>query len=201
MWENKAYNATLSSCNRELQWASSASVCVTYTDLTLLPHYTFSYSNSIRCLLPLGPHVNHVWAQDWTLPQLSLLCLLPNFFTDWRQKKKMCVRRVDCPLSLLKRKGRVGHTQRDTSHKCPVQPQSCTAGRRAAPLGQMGCKLLCRRVLQQFSSWGLESTYHTIPLPRLSQQVLRVKPLTFWSLLLRCCCLKQPSRILHRCSL
>lgn len=41
------------------------------------------------------------------------------------------------------------------------------------------------------SSWGLESTYHTIPLPRVSQQVLRVKPLTFWSSLLQCCCLKQ----------
>lgn len=31
------------------------------------------------------------------------------------------------------------------------------------------------------SFWGLESTYHTIPLPRRSQRVLRVKPLTLWS--------------------
>lgn len=47
------------------------------------------------------------------------------------------------------------------------------------------------------SSRGLESTYHTIPLPRHSQRVLSVKPLTFWSSLLQCCCLKQTSRMLH----
>ena len=98
-----------------------------YPSPTLLPHYTFSYSNSIHCLLPLGPHVSHVWPRDWVLPQLSLLYLLPNFFhclSTWTKKNKKTKQKRNMwgdwtahSASLKKKKGRVGHTQRDTSHK------------------------------------------------------------------------------------
>lgn len=83
------------------------------------------------------------------LPEVFFFFFSPVSFSLSEYIKKKCVRRADCPLSLLKKRGRAGHTQRDTSYKYSAQPLFRTAGHRAAPPGQMGFKLLCRRALQQ----------------------------------------------------
>lgn len=100
------------------------------------------------------------------LPQLSLLCLLPNFFHCLSTWKKKCeASRVDSPLSSFKKKreGR-SHSKRHIS-QVPGTTAVLHYWSLCGSTGTDGGLSCFAEGHFSSGSWGLESTYHTIRPP------------------------------------